>query len=217
VFVDGPLAGGRIADAPAGTTMPGDQVQGRTWPLLLTTASGATWYCHSNIVNPRFLLRGEVPWVEQRTGLQVHLPTRFDQGSLNETLDGEPFSSVVARVRVAKKNLWRLELSAGPCSGSDCSSLIIFSAKRASIKQLGHRTPVRLRDGSRGWVGSYGCAFNGTDPDWGPVFCGREAIVWHARGVNYCIESVSLGDKALITLANQTRREPLTVGDLRRR
>jgi hypothetical protein len=219
-LTSGALAGGSLGVAPAGTTMPGDQVEGRAWPLLLQRPGTPTWYCHSNLVFPRRLLRGEIPWVEHRTGVPVRLPWRFDQGSLNQTLDGVPYSSVVTRVRVATNGLWRLELSPGPCSGSGCSSLAIFSAKRASISQLGHRTPVRLRDGSQGWVGSYGCAYNGPGPDWGPVFCGRNAVVWHANGINYCIEAAGLNDKDLVRLANQTRPRPhsdddgVIIGDL---
>lgn len=85
---------------------------------------------------------------------------------------------------VLKRGYYRVGLAEGD------SPAAIFSAKRAPAGDLGHRRKVSLGSGVTGWVGNYGCAFNGTDPDWGPRFCGRIAIVWHQDGVNYCIEAV---------------------------
>jgi hypothetical protein len=203
-FVDGPLAGANAAEAPAGTTMPGDPVEGRTWPLLLDGAGKGTWYCRSTRANPRALFRGEAPWVRQRTGVPVRLPYLFDQGSLSFDLDGNPYSSVQTRVRVARKGLWRLELLSGPCDSADCGSLAIFSAKRAPYRELLTLPKIRLAEGVRGRVGSVGCGPHPGPRNWGPVFCGRNVIVWHQGAINYAIEAVGTDDDGLVDLANQT-------------
>lgn len=208
VFVDGPLADGRIADAPAGTTMPGDQVEGRTWPLLLTGADDATWYCRSALVRPRAVFSGEASWVQKRTGIPVRLPSAFDQSSLSETLDGVPFSQPQARVRVATKGLWRLELLNGPCSGDpeECGSMAIFSAKRAPYRELLTLPKVKLAKGVRGRVGNVGCGYHPGTATWGPVFCGRVVIVWHQGAINYAMEAVGTDEDNLVRYANQVIR-----------
>jgi hypothetical protein len=208
VFVDGPLAGGRIDDAPAGTTMPGDQVEGRTWPLLLTSAGDATWYCRSALIRPRAVFGGEVSWVQKRTGIAVRLPGAIDQGSLSQTLDGVPFSSPFGRVRVATKGLWRLELHNGPCSGgpSECGSRAIFSAKRAPYRELLTLPKVKLAKGVRGRVGNVGCGPHPGPANWGPVYCGRAVIVWHQGKINYAMEALGADEDDLVRYANQVIR-----------
>lgn len=226
-FASGPLAradkGWSLAGfpAPPGTTMPADQSPGRTWPLVfvsLTSTPAATapapegqegersyWYCRATRVNPRATFAGETGWVERRTGLQAKLPTSLEPGQYT-SVEGTPYSTVFGRVRVATRRLYRLELLGGPCA-KDCPSLAIFSAKRAPASQLGHRIPIRLSGGIRGWVGGVGCGYD-PGPDWGPVYCGRSIVVWHARGVNYAIESSSQTDADLVRLANQVVRDP---------
>jgi hypothetical protein len=71
----------RLTVAPDGTTMPGDQVEGRTWPLLLDETGRSTWYCRSIRLRPREELRAQIPWVEKRTGMAVRLPQAIDQPS----------------------------------------------------------------------------------------------------------------------------------------
>lgn len=207
-FADGPLAGSRLTVAPDGTRMPGDQVEGRTWPLLLDDGKGAsTSYCRSIRIDPRSELRFDVPWVERRSGMEVKLPKAIDPQSLYFDLDENPYTTARARVRVAKPNLWRLELLGGPCSGSNCPTQAIFSAKRAKRSELEVRFNRKLARGARGWVGSVGCAF-GSGVGWGPVYCGQTIIVWHHNGINYCIESRTTSDKGLVRLANQALRDP---------
>ena len=118
---------------------------------------------------------------------------------------GDP-SSAVGKVRVAKKGYYRLVVCLGSGSAKKCDSDAIFSAKRAAASQLGHRTKVKLANGLTGWGGNYGCAFNGSDPDWGPLYCGRVALVWHAKGVNYAVESPAASLKDEVRWANQLIR-----------
>jgi hypothetical protein len=202
-FTDGPLGGATADEPPAGTTMPDDQVPGRTWPLLVEGADDVRWYCRSTVVNPRSEFRGDASWVRQRTGLAIRLPNAVDQGSLSFTLDGAPFSSVQTRVRVAAKGLWRLELLNGPCSGEDCGSMAIFSAKRAPARRLISQPKVKLASGIVGRAGSVGCGPHPGPANWGPVYCGRNVIVWHQGKVNYAIESVGAGVGELKRYANQ--------------
>ena len=189
--------------------MPGDQVEGRTWPYLLDRADGDRWYCRSLRVNPRRAFAFDESWVEQRTGVPVRLPRSLEIQSLYFTLDDVPYSSTSSRVRVAKKGLWRLELLGGPCSdpeADNCPSYGIFSAKRAPRSELEVRFTKRLAKGARGWIGNVGCAF-GSGIGWGPVYCGQTVIVWRKNGVNYCIESRTAGDAGLVRMANQALRD----------
>lgn len=205
-FADGPLAGARLAVAPDGTTMPNDQIEGRTWPLVLGGAAARTWYCRSTRIEPRAAFADQAGWVGRRTGVPVRLPAAFDQGSLSFDLDGTPYSGFSARVRVATKGLWRLELRPAPCSGSQCGSLAIFSAKRAPYRQLLTLPTVRLAKGVRGRVGNVGCGPHPGPRNWGPVFCGRVVIVWHQGGINYAMEAPGADANDLIRYANQAIR-----------
>jgi len=72
-------------------------------------------------------------------------------------------------------------------------------------RELGHRNPVKLAHGVRGWVGSVGCGFN-PGPGWGPVYCGMNVIVWHADGINYAIQEPDADNSLLITYADQMIR-----------
>jgi hypothetical protein len=111
------------------------------------------------------------------------------------------YNRVRPKVVELRKGIYRLGMAA------QGSYEAIFSAKRAPASDLGHRRKVSLGKGVTGWVGNYGCAYNGDDPDWGPKYCGRIAIVWHQAGVNYCIEvvgNVTEGD--LVRAARQAAR-----------
>jgi hypothetical protein len=217
-FDSGPLARpdqGWSVDAirtPA-ARMPHDPVPGRTWPLVLrsiivdpaeeapATAAkegegpyqASYWYCGTpglrvrKAVGPRL-----TAYVEREAGVPVRLPDWMPVGVYNP---------VKVRMIVLTKGYYRIGLFI------QGSADAILSAKRAPASDLGHRRRVDLGGGVTGWVGSYGCAFNGTDPDWGPKYCGRDAIVWHQAGVNYCIEAVgNVSDADLVRAARQAAR-----------
>ncbi|MCW2966285.1 MAG: hypothetical protein JWM71_57 [Solirubrobacteraceae bacterium] len=200
-------------------TLPHDDVPGRTEPLVLRSdADGSEsitmapavkghegkdghqssyWYCGPHGVAPRKLLAGSIGRVQRVSGLKVRLPTWFETG------DQGTVRTVRGRVRVVQKGLYRVQLVEPGCK--NCGAIGIFSAMRAPASRLGHRTPVALPGGVRGYVGGVGCGPHGAN-DWGPVYCGRNVIVWHAAGVNYAIETPFADDADLVRLANQVVR-----------
>lgn len=199
--------------APGAAAMPHDPVPGRTWPVVLrslteTVAEEAPaplgqegdgpyqashWYCGDPGTDVRRAvgarLRG---YVRREAGVPVRLPGRMPIGV---------FDRLRPRVIVLTEGSYRIGMATG---GHDEA---IFSARRAPASELGVRRRVKLGNGLVGSVGTYGCAFNGTDPDWGPRYCGRFAIVWHQRGVNYCIEAVGgVTEADLVRAARQAAR-----------
>ena len=207
-----------------GRVMPHDDVRGRSAQLVLRSgadgAPGAAdeptlapavdgqegadglqrsyWYCGKHGLQPRRALKGQLRWVRRTSGIRVRLPTWF------EPLSQERPTRERGRVRAARKGLYRFEIVQRGC-GNNCPSLGIFSAKRAPASELAHRRPVKLGRGIRGWVGNVGCGYS-PGPDWGPVFCGREVIVWHAHGINRAIEKIDGDDAELIRYARQSVR-----------
>jgi len=183
-FEDGPLAGATGAYLSRRGTLAGEP-SGRLYSLLVTTPAGEQWSCGQR---GRLVRRAIGPrlgaYVARVAGIPVRVPAWFT----------DVVSAAGARPRVMTLSRGYYRLAIGEA---------IFSAKRKPASDLGHRTRVDLGNGVVGWVGSYGCAFNGDDPDWGPKYCGRDAIVWHQAGVNYCLESVSTGDADLVASARQ--------------
>jgi hypothetical protein len=203
-----------------GRGMPHDNVRGRTANLVLEsldkgpygtgTAQYAPaqrghqgqdakqtsyWYCAKHGVVPRRAFAGVIRRVRRASGLKVRLPTWFEPSSQGRETGERGF------VRAVKKGTYTLELVSRRCR-KGCAPLGIFSAKRAPAGELGHRQPIRLARGVRGWVGDVGCGAGG-GPDWGPVFCGMEVIVWHYRGINYAIQGQDQSDSQLMAYANQ--------------
>jgi hypothetical protein len=223
VFLDGPFAApdrGWSLDAlyhPGQRAMPHDTEVGRTSPLVIRSLTdqrpgdafapatvghegedeyrSTYWYCGDYGERVREVLRDVAPWVGRTARIPVRLPTwmatPLDQRSLHS-----------ARALVATRGYYRI-LMRPYCRNTPCGETAIFSGKRAPASELGHRRRVRLGGGVTGWVGNYGCAFNGDDPDWGPKYCGRTAIVWHQDGVNYCIEGPGLSETVLVLAARQ--------------
>lgn len=200
--------------------MPHDTVKGRTANLVLESlgkgpsGSGSEtyapaqrgregkqayqssyWYCARHGVVPRRAFARIIRRVQRVSGVPVRLPTWFEPGSQGRE------AAERGLARQVKHGAYTLELVSRACR-KDCVALGIFNAKRAPANQLGHRTPVRLAGGVRGWVGSVGCGAGG-GPDWGPVFCGMNVIVWHDRGVNYAIQGPGQSDSQLVAYANQ--------------
>lgn len=217
-FADGPFGSaleGRYY--PMHRLMPNDDQVGRSFPLVLSAPapdartgnavgpaqtghegedSFATsyWYCGQYGQEISTALVHVRSYVQRTARVPVRVPLWFPTRSQ---------AAYSGRVRVARKGYFRIDLVPPGCRKLPCGEAAIFSGKRASAGQLGHRTRVRLGHGIVGWEGDYGCAFNGTDPDWGPVYCGRKAIVWHQAGVNYCIEATNVTDADLIVAARQ--------------
>lgn len=158
-------------------------------------AQSSYWYCAKHGVVPRRAFAGVIRRVQRASGLNVRLPTWFEPSSQGRET-GER-----GLVRVVRKGTYTLELVSRRCK-KGCAPLGIFNAKRAPAGQLGHRKPVRLAHGVRGWVGDVGCGAGG-GPDWGPVFCGMEVIVWHYRAINYAIQGQDQSDSQLVAYANQ--------------
>jgi hypothetical protein len=224
VFLDGPLVApdeGWSLDAlyfPGHRRMPHDTERGRTSPLVIRSLTedrpgkalapafvdhegedayqSTYWYCGDYGHNVPDALSDALPYVRRTARIPIRLPRWLPTPYHGQALH-------TGRVLVAKRGYYRVGLAPQDCEGAGCGDSGIFSAKRAPASDLGHRRPVRLGHGITGWVGNYGCAFNGTDPDWGPRYCGRSAIVWHQAGVNYCIEAPSLTDADLIIAARQ--------------
>lgn len=204
VFRDGPITAGVTLDAaPPGTTMPGDDVEGRTWPLIMR--GPATWYCQSNRINPRRTLAEDARLVSKRSGIPVRLPARLEQEGIQWGGD-HVFSLVEPHVRVARRGLWRLDVMAGPCGPGSCVPMATFSAKRAPARDLLGLRPVRLAEGVRGRVGGVGCGPHPGPANWGPVSCGVSVVLWHQGAINHAIEAGGVGEAGLIDLANQTIR-----------
>ena len=134
--------------------------------------------------------------VQRVSRIKVHLPAWFEPASQGPETASRGF------VRAAKTGSYTLQLVGRACKRG-CPPLGIFNAKRAPASELGHRTPARLALGVRGWYGDVGCGAP-SGPDWGPVFCGMEVIVWHYRGINYAIQGEAQTDRQLIAYANQT-------------
>jgi hypothetical protein len=204
-FTSGPLSGSTIADAPAGTTMPADQQEGRTWPLLLAIDDEVSWYCRPSAVNPADVLAPFETYVERVSGVPLALPRRLVPTSLYTDLDGNPYTTVAGRMRAAGSNFWRLDVIAGPCSGKNCTNLAILSARRAPRRELEVRFNRKLARGARGWQGNVGCSF-GSGIGWGPVYCGQTVLVFRYRGVNYCIEARTIDAAGFVDVANQMIR-----------
>jgi hypothetical protein len=204
---------------PRPVAMPHDNVPGRTANLVLESLSKASgggastyapavrgqegkdghqssyWYCGKHGVRPQPLLAGLTRRVHKRSGLKVHLPTWVEPELQNRE------TGYRGSVRALKRGTYTLQLFSRPCR--PCQPLVIFNAKRAPATQLGHRNPVRLARGVRGWYGDVGCGFHGGD-DWGPVFCGMNVVVWHYRGINYAIQGEGQDNDQLIAYANET-------------
>jgi hypothetical protein len=223
-FLDGPLAApeeGWSLDAlyaPELRRMPHDTEHGRTFSLVVRSLTDQRpeysvapalaghegedvyrttyWYCGEYGHSVRDAAADVLPYVRRVTGVPIRLPQWFPTPSRGQWRH-------TGRVRLASRGSYRIGFFPEGCEASDCGDSAIFSAKRAPASDLGHRRRVRLGHGVIGWVGNYGCAFNGTDPDWGPTYCGRSAIVWHQRGVNYCIEAPGLTETDFVAAARQ--------------
>lgn len=215
-FTSGPLAGSAIADAPAGTTMPGDQKAGRTWPLVIEREGAVAAYCRTTRIYARSLFRSVERYVERVSGIEVALPRMFERASLSFNGDGEPLSTAFGQVRAAGSNFWRLDVAEGPCAtGELCGRHAIISARRGPRSDIEVRFNRTLARGAVGWQGNVGCAF-GSGIGWGPVYCGQTVIVWRYRGINYCIEGHAVDDRDLIRLANEAIRSLPTTASVRR-
>jgi hypothetical protein len=197
--------------------MPHDNVRGRTASLVLVSRGPGSsnyaparqgregrdgsqksyWYCGRHGVIPRALFGSVISRVKRKTGLQVRLPTWFQ----TLTQGAEPGERGV--VRTALKNTYRLDIVRRHCHSS--CAVGIFQARRASARELGHRNPVKLAHGVRGWVGGVGCGVH-PGPDWGPVYCGMNVIVWHADGINYAIQEPDADNSLLVAYADQMIR-----------
>lgn len=202
------------------TAMPHDDIRGRTSPLVLRSLTAkpaeeapatdgqegkdgyqhSYWYCGPLGAAPRKVFgKKAIGYVQHTSGIKVQLPTWVEPTQYESYKPG-----VRGRIRVAKRGLFRLEFLPRGCSRS-CPSVAIFSAKRAPASELGNRTAVTLANGITGYAGSVGCSAS-DGSDWGPVYCGRNVIVWHAKGINHAIETPSADVVDLVRYANQAIR-----------
>lgn len=199
--------------------MPHDPQPGRTFPIVLRSLiddpaeeapatagkegqdayQSTYWYCGPHGTAPRKAIGGLAGYVAREAKVPVRLPLWIQTRGAPDRLTGQ--------VKVLRRGYYRVKLVTKGCKGSACSDWGIFSAKRAPASELGHRTRVDLGRGVVGWYGNYGCAYHGSDPDWGPTYCGVTAIVWHQDGVNYAIESRYADDASLVRAARQSVAE----------